>query len=206
MINDSNSYFSVPHQFNVYLSPWDKQRPIPDDTQLRQMQSTGLKLLSEVKALESNCLLQLRQLDSATQSIVEFLKLQSRKVDLVLQHVLEKEAQAGVQYQGHQFGGSGLSLFSDKQMDIGSIFSCHIYLHAEVVAVLCICEVTGSYPADKEEAIAPNNPATIEQALWQTDLAFIQILDEDVEQLVKASLTVQQKMLKLRKQLRKDNL
>ncbi|UJF20824.1 hypothetical protein [Shewanella sp. OMA3-2] len=206
MINDSNSYFSVPHQFNVYLTPWDNQRPIPDDTQLRQMQSTGLKLLSEVKALEANCLLQLRQLDSATQSIVEFLKLQSRKVDLVLQHVLEKEAQSGVKYQGHQFGGSGFSLFSDKQMDVGSIFSCHIYLHAEVVAVLCIGEVTGSYSVDTEEAIQVSRSTTIEQALWQTDLAFIQILDEDVEQLVKASLTVQQKMLKLRKQQRKDNL
>lgn len=205
MINDSNSYFSVPHQFNVYLTPWDKQRPIPDDTELRQMQSTGLKLLSEVKALEANCLLQLRQLDSSTHSIIEFLKLQSRKVDLVLQHVLEKEAQAGVQYQGHQFGGSSLSLFADNQMDVGSIFSCHIYLHAEVVAVLCIGEVTGCQQVNND-ATDSDDLTTTEQPLWHTDLAFIQILDEDIEQLVKASLTVQQKMLKLRKQQRKDNL
>jgi len=201
LINDSNSYFSVPHQFNVYLNAWDKQRPIPDDNQLRQMQSTGLKLLSEVKALEANCLMQLRQLDSETKSIVEFLKLQSRKVDLVLQHVLEKETQTGQQYQGLQFGGSGLSIQSTTPIEVGSIFSCHMYLHAEVVAVLCICEVTGAKQVEAQALdLTPASP------LWHIELTYIQILDEDIEQLVKASLNVQQKMLKLRKQQRNDNL
>ncbi|MGZ9898505.1 hypothetical protein [Shewanella gaetbuli] len=198
MINDSNSYFSVPHQFNVYLTKWDANQPIPDDNQLRQMQSTGLKLLSEVKALEASCLLQLRQLDTETKAIVDFLKLQSRKVDLVLQHVLEKETQTGQAYQGFQFGGSGLSIFSPTELNEGELFSCHIYLHAEVVAVLCICEVVSA------KQITSNVDDTNEQ--WQIELAFAQILDEDVEQLVKASLNVQQKMLKLRKQQRNDNL
>ena len=202
MINDSNSYFSVSHEFNVYLNAWDKQDPIPDDNQLRQMQSTGLKLLSEVKALEANCLMQIRQLESETKSIVEFLKLQSRKVDLVLQHVLEKETQTGQQYQGLQFGGSGLTIVSDTPIEVGSIFSCHIYLHAEVVAVLCMCEVIAAKQVNVE-TVAPDVSAT---PSWHIELAYTQILDEDIEQLVKASLNVQQKMLKLRKQQRNDNL
>ncbi|GAA0783388.1 MULTISPECIES: hypothetical protein [Pseudomonadati] len=203
MINDSNSYFSVPHEFNVYLNAWDNQRPIPDDNQLRQMQSTGLKLLSEVKALEANCLMQLRQLDSETKSIVEFLKLQSRKVDLVLQHVLEKETQTGQQYQGLQFGGSGLSIQSTTPIAVGSLFSCHIYLHAEVVAVLCICKVTAAKQVNLE---AQALDVTAASPSWHIELTYTQILDEDIEQLVKASLNVQQKMLKLRKQQRNDNL
>lgn len=216
MLTDSNSYFSVPHEFNVYLEPWDKRLPLPNDDQLRQMQSTGLKLLSEVKALEANCLLQLRQLDSETKAIVDFLKLQSRKIDLVLQHVIEKEAQSGIQYKGYQFGGSGLSVMSDKPFNIGDLFKAHIYLHNEVVAVLCICEVTQSSlrpipPSSTHKTssshISPDNFSAKEPAeQWQTELAFNQILDEDVEQLVKASLTVQQKMLKLRKQHRNDTL
>lgn len=58
---------------------------------LRSMQSLGIQLLSEVKTLEANCLLQLRHLDNDAKAVVDFLKLQSRKVDLVLQHVLEKK-------------------------------------------------------------------------------------------------------------------
>jgi hypothetical protein len=200
----------VSHEFNVYLEQWDKRLPLPNDDQLRQMQSTGLKLLSEVKALEANCLLQLRQLDSETKAIVDFLKLQSRKVDLVLQHVIEKESQAGVQYQGYKFGGSGLSIVSDNRFNVGDVFKAHIYLHNEVVAVLCICEVLQSSlqpaPSTANESTSAEIATDEIAPLWQTELAFNQILDEDVEQLVKASLTVQQKMLKLRKQQRNDTL
>lgn len=43
-----------------------------------------------------------------------------------------------------------------------------------------------------------------EHLQWQTDFEFSQILESDVEQLVKASLNVQQKQLKLRKLARDE--
>ncbi|WP_192022896.1 hypothetical protein [Shewanella sp. WPAGA9] len=189
MFTESNAYFTVPHQFNVYLETWPESNAIPTEEDLRSMQSVGLKLLSEVKELEANCLLQLRQLDNEAKAVVDFLKLQSRKVDLVLQHVLEKEVQSGELYQGTQFGGSGISIVSPDPLTIGEYFKSSIYISSELVAILCLCQVSQCQSTENGYLVT---------------FEFSQILDSDVEQLVKASLNVQQKMLKMRKQSRQQ--
>ncbi|WP_153914333.1 hypothetical protein [Shewanella sp. TC10] len=198
MITESNAYFTVPHQFNVYLETWPDSKGIPTEEDLRSMQSVGLKLLSEVKELESSCLLQLRSLDNDAKAVVDFLKLQSRKVDLVLHHVLEKEVQTGERFSGTHFGGSGINLSSDTPLNVGDYFKSSIYISSELVAILCLCQVT---QCQKVDPSAIHNDDTV---LFNISLEFSQILDADVEQLVKASLNVQQKMLKMRKQSRQQ--
>ncbi len=196
MFTESNAYFTVPHQFNVYLESWPESKGIPTEADLRSMQSVGLKLLSEVKELEASCLLQLRGLDNDAKAVVDFLKLQSRKVDLVLHHVLEKEVQTGDKFLGSHFGGSGISLTSDTALNVGDYFKTSIYISSELVAILCLCQVTQCQRIENES----------QTATYNISLEFSQILDADVEQLVKASLNVQQKMLKMRKQSRQQSV
>lgn len=199
MFTDANPYFSVPHPFTAYLSPWPQNQPLPNQIILRSMQSLGIQLLSEVKELEANCLLQLRHLDNEAKVVVDFLKLQSRKVDLVLQHVLEKEAQEGDKFIGCQFGGSGMRLISNTPLPLGGHFKTTLFIHDELIAILCFVKVLANHLDTSSQAEAPAAP---EQ--YFIDLEFSQILDADVEQLVKASLTVQQKQLKLRKLARDE--
>ncbi|PMG75944.1 hypothetical protein BCU84_14520 [Shewanella sp. 10N.286.51.B7] len=196
MFTESNAYFTVPHQFNVYLESWPESKGIPTEADLRSMQSVGLKLLSEVKELEASCLLQLRGLDNDAKAVVDFLKLQSRKVDLVLHHVLEKEVQTGDKFLGSHFGGSGISLTSDTALNVDDYFKTSIYISSELVAILCLCQVTQCQRIENESQTGSYN----------ISLEFSQILDADVEQLVKASLNVQQKMLKMRKQSRQQSV
>ncbi|MBB1267872.1 hypothetical protein [Shewanella sp. SR44-3] len=216
MFPELNSYFSVPHSFAAYLTPWSQGAPLPDEDELREMQSTGLQLLSEVKTLEADCLMQLRHLDNEAKAVVDFLKLQSRKVDLVLQHILEKQIQEGEYHQGLQFGGSGFSIASPKALLSGSVFKSHIYISSELVALLCFCTVVSCKPQTTLTPMEINHGSnSIENANVNPDdvnadtgylieLEFSQILDTDVEQLVKASLNVQQKMLKKRKKQRQQ--
>ena len=68
----------------------------------------------------------------------------------------------------------------------------NVYLHTELVALLCICQVKQCTPINQDE------PNQVPQ--WHCELEFSQILEDDIEQLVKTSLAVQQKMLKKRKQ------
>ncbi|MGL5728770.1 MAG: hypothetical protein ACRCYD_13095 [Plesiomonas sp.] len=194
MFTDSNPYFSVSHAFTAYLSPWPQNHPLPTDIALRSMQSVGIQLLSDVKELEASCLLQLRHLDHDAKAIVDFLKLQSRKVDLVLQHVLEQETQEGDKFSGCQFGGSGIRLLSPSPLPLGSPFKTTLFIHDELIAILCFVKVMANHL---------DTTALSGAAQYYVDLEFSQILEGDVEQLVKASLNVQQKQLKLRK-LAKD--
>ncbi|MFB2643713.1 hypothetical protein ACE02D_15590 [Shewanella bicestrii] len=203
MFTDTNPYFSVPHPFTAYLSLWDENQPLPSEMALRSMQSLGIQLLSEVKALEASCLLQLRHLDNEAKVVVDFLKLQSRKVDLVLQHVLEKEVQEGEKFSGCQFGGSGIRLMSKEALPLDRQYKVTLFIHEELVAILCFAKVTAclvSQEGQSDAQVQSPNAASP----YLVDLEFSQILDADVEQLVKASLNVQQKQLKLRKQARDE--
>ena len=203
MFTDTNPYFSVPHPFTAYLSLWDENQPLPSEMALRSMQSLGIQLLSEVKALEASCLLQLRHLDNEAKVVVDFLKLQSRKVDLVLQHVLEKEVQEGEKFSGCQFGGSGIRLMSKEALPLGRQYKVTLFIHEELVAILCFAKVTACLVS--QEGQSDGQVQSTNAALpYLVDLEFSQILDADVEQLVKASLNVQQKQLKLRKLARDE--
>lgn len=194
MLSDDNSYFSVSHRFNAYLSPWPQDKKLPTEQELIDMQSVGLKLISEVKSLEAGCLLQLRHLDNEAKTVVDYLKLQSRKIDLVLQHVLETETQDGISYHGSQFGGSGIRIFSQEPMELGQRFKLNLFIREELIAILSFVEVT------QVQAQVQGKEAEDElEKRFDIDLSFVQILESDIEQLVKASLNVQQKQLKARK-------
>ncbi|MEL4428959.1 hypothetical protein [Shewanella mangrovisoli] len=204
MFTDTNPYFSVPHPFTAYLSLWDENQPLPSEMALRSMQSLGIQLLSEVKALEASCLLQLRHLDNEAKVVVDFLKLQSRKVDLVLQHVLEKEVQEGDKFSGCQFGGSGIRLMSNEALPLGRQYKVTLFIHEELVAILCFAKVTACLVSQDGQSNGQQAQQPNAASPYLVDLEFSQILDADVEQLVKASLNVQQKQLKLRKQARDE--
>ena len=73
------------------------------------------------------------------------------------------------------------------------------------MAILCFGKVVATQPItavqsqNNEHNISAESAAKPSDAQWQADVEFSQILEADVEQLVKASLNVQQKQLKLRK-------
>ncbi|QYJ88479.1 hypothetical protein [Shewanella halotolerans] len=191
MNSQSNSYFSVAHGFAAYLSPWPKEQPLPDDHELRSMLPLGMQLISEVKAMEADCLLQLRHLDDEARTVVDYLKLQSRKIDLVLQHVLEQQPHEGERCNGLHFGGSGIHLQSPTKLVPGERYRITLHIREALIAILCIGECTR---CDDEAS----------EGGFNCELSFIQILDEDVEQLVKASLNIQQKQLQQRKKQQQD--
>ncbi|MFQ6371421.1 hypothetical protein [Shewanella sp. YIC-542] len=187
MFPESSAYFSVPHPFDAYVSLWPKDQPLPDETLLQSMKSKGMQLMSEVKALEGNCLIHLRQMGDDGRAIVEYLKLQSRKIDLVLQHLLEQEARDGEHCIGLQFGGSGVRLKSAQSLARGQQVKLLLFVREEILSVLCLAQVSDC----RED---PDEPGC-----FLLDLQFSVITDAEVEQLVKASLVVQQKQLKHRK-------
>ncbi|QYJ76673.1 hypothetical protein [Shewanella sp. FJAT-52076] len=183
MLADPNAYFSVTHDFNAYLLPFDG--PMPNDAGLLAMRSVGLQLLSDVKTLEAGCLLHLRQLDNEAKAVVDFLKLQSRKVDMVLHYVLENEQRDGKRYRGVSFGGSNIQVESQGGVRPGELYKTTVYIRDELIALVCIARVSSVNHEEGREL---------------AELVYEGILEADVEHLVKASLSVQQKQLKARKQ------
>ncbi|RLV59710.1 hypothetical protein D5018_10640 [Parashewanella curva] len=186
MLDDSNSYFMVPHSFKAYLEEWPAGQNIPSEHELEGLQSIGLKLLSEVKGIESSCLLQLRKLEGDSKAVIDYLKLQSKKIDLILQYVLESEHQDGRQVAGYKFGGDGIEVISNAAAEVNSLFKTTLFIRNELIAILAITEVKD----------CQQHPEYSDRYLLK--LEFSQILEADVELLIQASLSVQQKLLKAR--------
>ncbi|QSX31328.1 hypothetical protein JYB88_06755 [Shewanella cyperi] len=184
MQTDPDAFFSVPHTFRIYARPWTEPA-LPDDAALAELRSMGMQLLNEAKALEATSLMQLRQLGSDTKALVDYLKLQSRKVDMVLHYVLANDPHEGEPLAGLRFGGSGVTLRSPTAMADGSRHLLTLYIREELIALLCVAEVRHCVHEDDG---------------FRVTLEFVAISDADTEQLVRASLSVQQKQLKLRKQ------
>ncbi|BDM63960.1 hypothetical protein NFHSH190041_14120 [Shewanella sp. NFH-SH190041] len=184
MISRDSSYFTVPYQFSAFLSPWPNNA-LPSDEQLEALKSPGLKLVGEVKLLEAQCLHYLRNLDNDAKAVVDFMKLQSRKVDLVLHYLLEQQAHQGQKAQGDSFGGSGMTVITAEPLQPDTRWQTTLYVQEELLCVLCIAQVKHCVPCDDGHL---------------SELDFIAISDADVEQLVQASLRIQQKQLRARKQ------
>ncbi|MBV7315520.1 hypothetical protein [Shewanella sp. NIFS-20-20] len=190
-MSEDNQFFSVACRFNAYLQPWTQ--PLPDDDALKSLQPSGVQLISQAKAIEASCMLQLRQLEHESKAIIDYLKIQSRKVDLVLQYILEQEIDDSDCFQGSHFGGSGFTVINLSPLQPDSLYRTTLSIREELIAILCIAKVTHC------QAI-PDMPDH-----WQIKLDFERILDEDVEQLVQASLRLQQKQLQLRRKQLKQS-
>ncbi|WP_299495066.1 hypothetical protein [uncultured Shewanella sp.] len=221
MFTDSTPYFSVTHAFEVFLETWPAERPLPTEAQLHHLLPTGMQLLSDVKALEADCLLQLRHLDDESKTIIDYLKLQSRKIDLVLQHVLAQAPHSGDAFEGIRFGGSGFQILSRSPFSKTAQFKATLYIKEELISIMCFAKVLHSHSVEQTTLVdgtsdidtqtfskqALNKEALNEEtslsddptSSYLTEFSFNMIQDSDIEQLVKASLNIQQKQLKLRK-------
>ncbi|WP_298768833.1 hypothetical protein [uncultured Shewanella sp.] len=211
MFTNSTPYFSVTHSFEVFLETWPEGHPLPTEAQLHNLLPTGMQLMSDVKALEADCLLQLRHLDDESQTIVDYLKLQSRKIDLVLQHVLAQTPHSGKAVKGMRFGGSEIQVLSDAPLPLNGQYKVTLFIKDELISIMCFAQVTQSNEVndivimEDENKIdtnifTTNSTSTSKQAkTYLSELTFNLIQDSDIEQLVKASLNVQQKQLKRRK-------
>ncbi|WP_394202226.1 hypothetical protein [Shewanella waksmanii] len=184
-MSDTNAYFNVDHTFNAYLEAWPEDQPLATESELMAMLPVGLQLISQVKSLEASCMVQLRNLDDEAKSVVDYMKLQSKKIDLVLQYVIEQQQQQGTRYQGVSFGGSGFRLICDQPLN-KQHYKVSLHIRNELISILCFAQV--------------DTVISLEDGRYQIDLSYSQIIDSDVEQLVKASLSVQQKQLRQRKQ------
>ena len=177
-----STFFSIPHLFKVYLEPWNSNQPLPNTDEIKNLQSTGLRLVNETKELENTCLFKLRQIEIDAKPIVDYLKLQSQKIDLVLQFMLEQEMHHGDLYSGVKFGGGGFSIKSATAFAERAHFKATLFIKDELICVLCIAEVNKC----KKGEVDP---------YYSVNFNFKVIQTNDIEQLVQASLRVQQKQL-----------
>ncbi len=181
-------YFSVESDFEALLDPIDEGQLWLSEEALNQAMPRAFALMAQVTDLESHCLPLLKGLEKHARALSDYLSLQSQKIDLVLQHQLSQDPNARYRAQGCRFGGSGVTLNLSEPVAVGQALALRLFLPRAQVAVYAHGEVTQVVPHDNGVRL---------------EVAFTAIRESDQDRLVRASLQIQQRLLRERAERRR---
>lgn len=148
------------------------------------------KLANEVSSLEQSALGPLRNLGDIAPELTLFLQAQSRKIDLIMSHILASEQAEDNTIYCDSYGGGGIKFTSEHLYTLGQTFRTKLFLQHEASAVYCYSEVVAIEKKENDH--------------YQYTLLFVSIRDGDQELVVRASLHAQTRQLKKRQQLEKS--
>lgn len=190
-------YFQLEHQIPVNIKDGGTLETIPDMDKFDAMIPAAYKIASEMQGLEQNMLRPLRQLGDAIEPLAEYLKAQSRKIDLMMSYVLQSQDDDDLKFQAMSYGGGGFVFQSEHSFPLNNWIKCKLFFNEEAAAVFCLGKIVEIETLAQDTNETENtNDATTEQApVHNYKVVFQRIRDEDREVVVRASLHQQSKML-----------
>ena len=190
-LSEFEEYFQINESIRVNLfAVSDKQVP-KSQLELEDDIPPLFRLANEVSELEQSSLRPLRNLGDVAQELAAFLQAQSRKIDLIMSHILASEQAQDSAIQCDSYGGGGIRFTSPDVYSIGQAFRTKLFLHHEASAVYCYTEVVAVEKKDNEQ--------------YQYTMLFTSIRTTDQELVVRASLHAQTRQLKKRQELEQVN-
>ncbi|WP_372760681.1 PilZ domain-containing protein [Pseudoalteromonas sp.] len=185
-LSEFEQYFQIDESIRVNLCAVSEEHVPNTQLALENDIPPLFKLANEVSELEQSSLRPLRNLGDMAQELAAFLQAQSRKIDLIMSHILASEQAQDNAIECDSYGGGGIRFTSSEVYAIGQAFRTKLFLHYEASAVYCYCEVVAVEKKDNEH--------------YQYTLLFTAIRDSDQELIVRASLHAQTRQLKKRQQ------
>jgi Tfp pilus assembly protein PilZ len=184
-----SEFFSIEKRFNVNITNIAANSVQSYDEFINNI-PLPFKLASDVVAIDQAALRPIKSLSSVASQLVDFLNLQSQKIELLVTYILSQQDAPENRYQGIKFGGGGIVFQTDKPFALGDILEMKLFLLDEHCAVFCYGEVVAI--AEKYTDEKNRN----ENCYFEHQVIFHFIREEDRELLVKASLHEQAKQLK----------
>ncbi|ESP93782.1 MULTISPECIES: PilZ domain-containing protein [Pseudoalteromonas] len=177
-------YFQIEETNQINLFPVDENMVPKNQAQLEAAIPPLFRLANEINELDLNALRPLRNLGDVASDLAAYLQAQSRKIDLIMSHILANEQPEDESSYCDSYGGGGIKVTTTEKFQIGQNFRTKIFLQHEASAIFCYSQIIEISKQEDEDL--------------QYTLAFTQIRDSDQELLVRASLHAQTRQLKKR--------
>ncbi len=177
-----NEFFIIDKKFNVNIRKITHE--LQSFEQFIDQMPQPFKLASDVNVIDQSALRSIKSLSSVAKQLTEFLNFQSQKITLLTNYILSQQDDKQYRYQGIKFGGGGIVFMAKTAFTLNELLELKVFLLDDNCAVYCCGEV-----------IAVNETTYDEEKLFEHQIIFHFIREEDRELLVKASLHEQSKQL-----------
>ena len=184
----NNEYFLVSYPLAINVEKLKEGENIPDQQQFEQQIPAPFRMASDLAAIDSQALHPLKLNNETTQALWGFLEAQNQKINTLLTYVLSQQDDSRFHYQSSAFS-AGCCIFNcdEHLFSVQQNVRLKIFIPEESAAVYCYASVT---------AINENS----------VELTYQQIREEDRELLIRTTLHIQSKQLKLRAAQRAQSL
>ncbi|CAJ1869180.1 MULTISPECIES: hypothetical protein [Aeromonas] len=183
-------FFSVTHATPVNVIPMPGDFHLPSLEALEAELPEPFRIASSITSIDMVTSRLLRNQSESMHDLVEIINQQSRKIDMIMGYVLSVQDHPEHRFHTLRFGAGQLTYLHPRQghgeaPHLHQIVRLKIFLREEASAIYCYGQVKQLEPS--EHGI-------------QVVLDYVRIREDDRELLVRASLHIQSKQLKLRAQ------
>ncbi|MBA6327143.1 PilZ domain-containing protein [Colwellia sp. MB02u-6] len=176
-----DEFFSINYTFNINASVIDLAQ-LPNYQQFIENMPAPFKIAAEVNTADENALRALQAVTGVASHLMDYLKHQAKKMDLLVGYILSQENDVSTRFQAIKFGGGGI-IFKTTAANLfntGDFLELKLFFADENTALYCLGEIVSSEIVDSES---------------QYKVIFHHIRAEDQEALVRHSLHQQSKQL-----------
>ncbi|WP_354625602.1 PilZ domain-containing protein [Psychromonas sp. MME2] len=183
-----HEYFLVHYQLAINVQPLQDDESIPEQGQFEAEIPAPFRMASDLSELDSTALHRLKLNNETTQTLWQFLDTQNQKINILLTYILSQQDESQYRFKTDAFS-AGCCLFdcSGKNFYLSQLVRLKIFLPEESAAIYCYARVT-------------NIDGTSVQLTYQ------RIREEDRELLIRSTLHIQSKQLKLRAEQRTQSI
>ncbi|MEM0910496.1 MAG: PilZ domain-containing protein [Pseudomonadota bacterium] len=179
-----SSFFLIEHPITINILPISSDIPMIDMQDFEKSMPYAFRIGAEMSEIESQALRPFRNMGEKFEELIDYLQLQARKMDLMMSYILQQQDDPEHRTNAQKFGGGGLSVFSEKEVNLGDCVEVKLFLEDEAAAVFTYAEAINCDKIDDN---------------YLVDYYFTHIREQDQELLVRASLHLQTKQLRKQK-------
>ena len=183
-------FFSVTHATPVNVIPMPGDFHLPSLEALEAELPEPFRIASSITSIDMVTSRLLRNQSESMHDLVEIINQQSRKIDMIMGYVLSVQDHPEHRFHTLRFGAGQLTYLHPRQghgeaPHLHQIVRLKIFLREEASAIYCYGQVKQLEPSEHGTHVM---------------LDYVRIREDDRELLVRASLHIQSKQLKLRAQ------
>lgn len=173
-------YFQLAHSVPINVKVGGGIAEMPNQEEFEDSIPMAYKVASEMQGLEQNMLRPLRQLGDVIEPLADYLRAQSRKIDLMMSYVLQSQDESDLKFHTQTFGGGGFTFETEQSFDLNSYLICKLFFNEDAAAIYCYAKVA---------------QIDVREGSKKYTMVFSRIRDDDREIVVRASLHLQSKQL-----------